>query len=351
MRLRLDSTESGSGRINLDWAAQVQRSGQLNFQDGYILEREDSSVPLARDLNYVFEHVENNYRPLKWAQILRTVSVPDWAERWEVSKIDGTGSIKPAADVGPTDNVFLNDIERSTTTGRMIEFINGYQYFNRELARFARLGMSIDTRRAMLQARKADELLDEMACTGDPFGLGLGGLANNSDLASALVGATTKASTNTAWKTAVSADYGLVLDDLHNLTDAVAVASNETRMCDTVLMPQDEYNALNKLRPAAFHANALSIFKEEWSAKLGRPGRIMVWDRLKNIGTVSSGPRVIAFDSTDTDVAAMMVGKPYGVDQVLEIERGFKAVATMVVGGVRILDQSGIRYLDLHPGS
>ena len=348
MELRLDS----NGLVDLQFARRAQVGGliQLGYgPDDTLIQ--DSSVPLARDLNYVLEEVRDNYRPLKWASILPTVSVPDWAERWEISKIVGTGTIKPSSDIGPNDNVFLNDVDRETTTGRMLEFVNGYQYYNRELIRFNRLGMSIPTERAMAQAQAADTLLDQIGATGDPYGLGLGGLGNNSDLASALVSVSGKTGANDSWKDAVSADYGLVLDDLHNLTDAVHVASNERRMADTIVMPLDEFNALNRLRPAAFHANVLMVFQEEWNRKLGRPGRIMVWDRFKDIGTVSSGPRVVAFDSSDVNVAAMMVGKPYGVDQVLEIERGFKAVASMVCGGVRILDQSGIRYMDLHPGA
>lgn len=349
MELRIDDN---TGLIDLEYAKRAQAHGHLALgygQNDRLVQ--DASVPLARDLNYVLEYTRDNYRPLKWSSILQTVSVPDWAERWEISKIVGTGTIKPASDIGPNDNVFLNDIDRSTTTGRMLEFVNGYTYYSRELIRFNRMGISVPTERAMAQMRAADTLLDEIGATGDSFGLGLGGLGNNSDLASALVAVTSKTGANDSWKDAVSADYGLVLDDLHNLVDAVAVASNETRVADTIVMPQDEFNALGRLRPASFHANTLTIFEEEWRRKTGRPVRIMVWDRFKNIGTVSSGPRVVAFDSTDTEVAAMMVGKPYGVDQVLEIERGFKAVASLVCGGVRILDQSGIRYMDLHPGA
>jgi hypothetical protein len=112
-------------------------------------------------------------------------------------------------------------------------------------------------------------------------------------------------------------------------------------------MPLDEYNAINRLRstenPAA---TVLNTFMPEWQQKAGRPVRIEVWDRFATIGSISSGPRVAAF-SSDKRCVALMQGKAYGVDQVLEVPRGFEAFASLVTGGIRILDQSGIRYMDL----
>jgi hypothetical protein len=188
--------------------------------------------------------------------------------------------------------------------------------------------------------------------TNNPVaGMGLTGLGNNADLVTALMLGSTKASTNSAWQNAVAADFGLVLDDLHNLISRVYVNSKERRNADTIVMPLDEFNALNRLRAANFSANVLDTWAEEWAKRIGKPGRIVVWDRFAALGSVSSGPRVLAFDSTDTNVACYVMGKPYGVDQVLEVTRGFEVNASMVCGGVRILDSNGLQYLDLHPGA
>lgn len=356
MELKLDR----NGLIDLDWCRQAQDRGALRL--GYPLsagmrhdssdERNDQlimdqSVPLARDLNYVLATVRDNYRPLKWAQVFGGLieSVPDWAENWEISKIVGTGSIRPAGQLGPVDAP-KGDFSRSSTTGRMIEMVNGYGYFNRELIRAARLGVNPSVERAMAQAQAADEFMDQLCATGDSFGLGFTGIANNSDVAGSLVVGTSK-STTTSWTASTTADFDLVLRDCHALTDAVYVASKERRVADTMLMPLDEYQALNRLRPANYADNALTTFQKEWTAKAGKPTRIVVWDRLAAIGSISSGPRIVAFDS-DKLVVALMQGKAYGVDQVLEVPRGFEAFASLVTGGVRILDQSGIRYLDLN---
>ena len=43
----------------------------------------------------------------------------------------------------------------------------------------------------------------------------------------------------------------------------------------------------------------------------------------------------------------MVMGKPYSVDQVLEVPRGFQAIATLITGGFRTLDSNGIAYMDL----
>lgn len=358
MELRIDST---TGLIDEAWCKRMQSQGLLNLgrptfnvdsDDRYDASvRSDDAVPLARDLNYVLQTVRDTYRPLKWASVLRTVSVPDWAERWEISKITHTGGIKLVSDLQNSDFIQA-DFARATTTGRMYELGNGYRYGVREMARAARLGINPSVERAMAQQLAADQFLDELAATGFSL-VGLKGLATQTpgtDIP-ALVGATSKAgSGDTAWFDADEQDFTDVLTDLHKLTDAVYVNSFERRYADTLVMPLDEFQALNRLRAASFSANVLTTFQEEWNRKIGRQGRIIVWDRLKNIGTVSSGPRIIAFDSSSDDVAAMVMGKPYGVDQILEVPRGFEAIATLITGGVRVLDGNGIAYMDLHPG-
>lgn len=349
--LRLDS----DGLIDLDWAASMQSSGLMDFQQGV---RSDSAIPLARDLNYVLQYVREQYRPLKYASVLRTVGVPDWAERWEISKITGTGSVQLASQVG-RDDIVTSDLSRDTATGRMYEVVNGYKYWMREMIRAAKLGINPQTERAFIQAQAAEEFLDALCATGlvgsqygsggaKDLGLGLTGLGNDANVVGlGIVSASTKASTTTSWTTAVAADYALVLDDLHNGVNQVAVNSKERHTADTIVMPLAQFNAINRLRPANFSANVLETFMEEWQRALGRPGRLLVWDRFSAIGTISSGPRVVYFDSSDENVACRIVGKEYGVDQVREVNRGFEANASLVTGGVRILDASGIAYQDL----
>jgi hypothetical protein len=320
--------------------------------------RTDSAVPLARDLNYVLQHVRDNYRPGKYASVLPTESVPDWAERWEVSKITHTGSVQLASQIG-RDDIVTADFSRDTTTGRMFEIVNGYKYWMREMVRAAITGINPQTERAIAQAQAAEEFLDALCATGlvgsqygsggaRDLGLGLTGLGNDANVVAAgLVTASTKTSTTTSWTTAVEADFGKVLDDLHSLISILYVRSKEKHNADTIIMPLDEFNALNRLRPAGYAANVLTTFEQEWSRRLGRPGRILVWDRFAAIGTIGSGPRVVAFNASDKNVAARVTGKEYGVDQVREVTRAFEANASLVTGGVRILDANGIAYMDL----
>lgn len=356
MELRFDA----NGLIDLKWCEQAQKSGLINLgRPTFAVDsderfdaasRADDAVPLARDLNYVLATVRDTYRPLKWASVLQTISVPDWAERWEVSKITGTGGIALVSNLQNSDFIQA-DFSRETTTGRMYELGNGYRYATRELVRAARLGINPSTERAMLQAQAADEFLDALAATGNTS-IGLKGLASltpSTDLPALVAADATKGASDntTSWTAADSADFGKVLDDLHKVTDAVYVNSKERRYADTLVMPLDEYQALNRLRASNFSANVLTTFQDEWNRKIGRQGRIVVWDRLAAIGTISTGPRIVAFDGSSTDVAAMVMGKPYGVDQVIEKLRGFEAVATLVTGGFRTLDSNGIAYMDL----
>ncbi len=354
--LRLDA----DGCLDMDWARSVQARGTFDFCRGLPSGfRSDSAVPLARDLNYVLEYVRDHYRPLKYATVLQSEPIPDWAERWEISKISGTGSVQLSSQVGRQD-IVTADISRDTATGRVFEIVNGYKYWNRELVRAAITGINPQTERAMIQAQAAEEFLDGLVATGlvgtqygsggaRDMGLGLTGLGNDANVvADGIVLATTKASGATgAWTTAVAADFALVLDDLHNLVSAVYTRSKEKHQADTLIMPQDEYNALVRIRPAGYSANVLSTFKEEWKARLGKEGRIIVWDRFAALGTISTGPRIAALNASDKNVACYITGKPYGVDQVREVTRGFEANASLVTGGTRILDSSGIAYLDI----
>lgn len=348
--LRLDQ----DGLIDMAWAQAVQASQMFDFCHGV---RADSAVPLARDLNYVLQHVRENYRPLKYADVLLPESVPDWAERWEVSKITGTGSVQLASQVGRQD-IVTSDLSRDTATGRMFEVVNGYKYWNRELIRAAVLGVNPQVERAMAQAQAAEEFLDALCATGlvgsqygsggaRDLGLGLTGLGNDANVVALGIVTATSKSTTTSWTAAVAADFALVLDDLHNLISEVVNRSKERHQADTIVMPLDEFNAINRLRPANYSANVLETFMEEWARRLGRPGRILVWDRFAALGTISTGPRILAFEARDKNVAARITGKEYGVDQVREVTRGFEANASLVTGGVRILDASGAAYLDV----
>ncbi len=347
-----DHNDPNYGLIDTRWAASPHAAASLRFCQDLHTDanggtwRADSAVPLSRDLNFVLQYVRDNYRPLKYAAILQSISVPDWAERWEISKIVGNGKVALGSQLGQRD-IPRPDFDRSTTTGRMFEVVNGYGYTNREMIRAAKLGINPQTERAMIQAQAAEEFLDALAATGlvgtpyADFGLGLTGLGNDADVDDSLVVGTTK-STTTSWTAATSADFALVLDDLHNLLSKVYVQSNEKHNADTIVMPLDEFNALNRLRPANYSANVLDTFSTEWAKRIGKPGRIFVWDRFSALGTISTGPRIVALNASDVNVACYVTGKPYGVDQVLEVN------ASMVCGGVRLLDKSGVAYLDIN---
>ena len=362
MELRIDSQ---TGLIDLKWCEAQQKAGLTHFgrptfnvdsdERFDAATRADDAVPLARDLNYVLQTVRDTYRPLKWASVMPTVSVPDWAERWEISKITGTGGIALVSNLQNSDFIQA-DFSRETTTGRMYEFGNGYRYATREMVRAAKLGINPSAERAMLQAQAADEFLDSIAATGkftqagsvfQVFANGFATLTPSTDLPALVAADATKTGSVTGWTTALEVDFGKVLNDLHKLTDAVYVNSKERRYADTLVMPLDEFQALNRIRAANFSANVLTTFQEEWNRKIGRTGRIVVWDRLKDLGTISSGPRIVAFDGSSDQVAALVMGKPYGVDQVVEKLRGYEAVATLITGGFRALDTNGMAYMDL----
>jgi hypothetical protein len=346
-RLKLDKR----GNIDTAWAARVHADGLIDFSSG--VTHSDSAVPLARDLNYVLQTTREQYRPLKYEGILQTLPIPDWSERWEISKVTGTGNIRLASQIGPRD-IVRADFSRSSTTGRVFEMVNGYGFSTREMVRYAKLGINAETERATIQQEVAGEFLEALAATGlvgtdyASLGLGLTGLGNDANvIAAGILLGSAGYSTTTSWTASTTADFALILKDLHRLTDEPYKRTKERKTADTLLLPLDEFQVINQQRPANYSNNVLTTFREEWQAKAGRPVRIIVWDRFAALGTVSAGPRLCAFDSSDVNVACMVTGKPYGVDQVLEVTRGIEVNCSLVTGGVRILNANGIAYMDL----
>jgi hypothetical protein len=291
--LRLDD----NGLIDMGWAQAMQNAQAMDFCRGL---RTDSAVPLARDLNYVLQFVRDNYRPLKYATVLQSEAIPDWAERWEVSKITGTGSVQLASQVGRSD-IVTSDFSRDTATGRVFEIVNGYKYWMRELIRSAKLGINPQVERAMIQAQAAEEFLDALVATGlvgsqygsggaRDLGLGLTGLGNDANVvADGMVLGTTKTSTNSAWK------------------------GRERRLCARTRRPAQPglggLHPLEREAPRRHHGDAArrvqraespaprqlrgqraQTFEKEWQKRVGKPVRFIVWDRFAAIGTMSTGP-------------------------------------------------------------
>ena len=294
------------------------------------------SVVIPRQLTYALAEVSDNYRPAKFRQVLQTRSdIPEWADNVEIRKVVEYAEIEPITDM-TSGNLPQPSLSRSTSNTPMIEMGAAYRYTDREIKKAARLQMRLDVSRARANNRKAEQLLDQIAASGDPFGLGLGGLGNNSDVPT--VTALTKAAGGTTWALATADE---VLEDMHELAWAPHENTNETHKADTMILPVAQFKIATRLRVGDGSDTVLSVFREQ------NPDiqRILIWNRFSVLGAGVT-PRACAFDSQSEEVARMLISRDFTAQAPRRVSLGWEVDQTMITGGVLIQDAKGIAYMD-----
>lgn len=294
-----------------------------------------NSAVISKELNYIESTVRRRYRPAKWRAIIQAMrGIPKWAEKIEVHKVIDFASLKPLQMQGgqlPTPN-----IERSPTLFSLTDYGCAYQVYNDEIDRAQRTGIRPDVERPMANARAAEQLLDEIAATGCPFGTGLGGIGNNGDVAT--VTAVNKAGGGTTWPNNATLDETIA--DVNALIQKVATQSLENYEADTVVFPQAQFFHLLNTRNTNTDRSALALLQEM------HPGvRFMVWDRFSTLGAGTT-PRAMAFDSRSEEVARVALVSELTSEPPRKIDFGVHVAQSMKTGGVIIKAPKGIAYMD-----
>lgn len=320
----------------------LNRAGLIVDSMGKPISREaknDAAFPLERELNYVVSEIMRPYyRPFSWANVLPVVQVPELYAREELRFLESTGSIVPMPDINPQDDFPIPSIDQSVRTQALVSFINGWSYGDEEMGRAQLFGVSLPNEGAMAQRRAADELLENTAAAGYTHGaITLPGLGNHPDLPAetTLAGGWTAGTITT------------ILNDIHALFASIEVNSKQTHRGDTLILPQAVYNLLYTKRfDNATTDSVLVHLQREMALRLpGRNFKVEVWDKFSTIGAGST-PRIMALDSSDPRVAAMLMARPWGVFATQKTMFGIKVAAKMRFGGVRVLDPSGIAWAD-----
>jgi len=288
------------------------------------------------ELTQVIGTVRDNYRPSKFRSVLRVRSdIAEWADRVEVHKITEKADIKPVALIHG-DQFPLPSLDKTSLSLKMIQFAAAYRYGDLEIKKAQKMGMSLDTERATSNALKAEQLLDQIAASGDTFGIGLPGLGNNSDVPT--VTAVTKDAGGTTWAVATADE---LLTDLHALVDAVYSNTNETRRADTIVLPLSQFQIVQRLRVSDSTETVASVFLRQRQD----PVRFAVWNRFATLGSGTT-PRACALDSSSEDVAAMLISREWTADAPRRVPMGWQVEENLIAGGVMIKDAKGIAYMD-----
>lgn len=297
------------------------------------------SVRLPEELKVVTTTIRDNYRPSKQAGLIqRLANIPTWAESVESRRVVTFAELKAVTDTGPT-SLPMPSISRTATSQPMVEFGAAYYYSDLEIEKSQQLGIPLQAERAQANLQAGAEFLDQTMAVGDPLGIGLPGMLNNTDVPT--VTSITKAAGGTDWINNATPDE--ILEDMHALAQAVHSNTNENKVADTMLLPLAEYQYI--VRTRVLDSGGTQSILDIFLSQSQNVSRVVVWDRLVDLGAGTTN-RACAFDSRSEDVVRSLISKDMLADAPLRVSRGWEVDQTLITGGVRILDANGLAYMD-----
>lgn len=284
---------------------------------------------ITRQLTWLLERKHVLYRPTHFRQFLQVDrQIPAWVEFPVIQKVEGLAKLIPIQQQGaqmPKPNVSVSEKKY-----RMVQFGCAYDVMDREVQLAAATGMNVSDERVTANNTASEQLLDQIAATGDPFGLSLGGLMNNSDV-------TIVSGTGTAW---ASATFAQILSDLNKITNAVAVNSKENFRADTLILPLAQYQLITAVQ-SSFDHTPLELFlaQNQYIRRVG------YWDRAKTAGA-SSATRAVALDSQTPNGPRMLISQELTEEPALRIPFGTTVNQSMITGGVLLESTTAVAYMD-----
>lgn len=286
-------------------------------------------------LNYLRAVRVQRYRPAKARTVLQVDrSVPAWVSKVDVHTINDFAQIRPI-------NMRSQDLDKPTLekivgTVTVAQFGCAYDLFDLELERAEQTGINIANYRVLANQTAAEQLVDQIAATGDPFGIGLVGLGNNASVPTAT--AKTKAAGGLLWINNATALE--MVADMTFLMLSVEVNSKENYTADTICLPQLRANELRTKREPMSQRTAMEIFQASY------PGvRVITWDRLAAAGAGGTA-RMVAFNSQAEEVARLVILKELTDSQPVRKNFSLEIGQEMRTAGVIMDNPVGACYMD-----
>lgn len=243
-----------------------------------------------------------------------------------------------------------------TATSSAISFATfgvGYETNYEEVGMAANAGMQIETRKAMIARRKAEEFIQEKAMTGDTD-KGWVGLINQTG--QTIMPASTKAAGGTQWVNndgSLNATAQEIASDLLNLVLGPVTATSQVRpiVVDTVALPSLAYRALATTFTDALNG---SISYLEWvrRAVSGAPGgstfTIVEIPELSSAATtvIAGGGRAIGYRRS---VDILELPMPFAfrfLSTYKDAPYGWEVPGWARIGATTVWEPRGFRYLD-----
>lgn len=294
--------------------------------------REDAATDTAfitRQLTWLLEETHALYRPAFWRSFIRkTSNIPTWVQKVQITTVQDFARLVPSQYLGAA--LPKPTLSKTEKLVNMVSFLCGYDLMDRDVDRAAMTGTNVSSALPRANSTAAEQLLDTIASIGDPFGLGMVGLFNNTDVA-------TVSGTGTAW---ASATFAQILSDCNGLVNAIAVGSLQNFKGDTLLVPLAQYQLMSSTR-SSFDRTVLEVFMTQNPTIR----RVAPWDRLKTAGS-GGVTRACAFDSTAPEGPQMLVSKELTSNPALPKQFGVEIAQEMICGGVLIEQAQSVKYMD-----
>lgn len=318
------------------------------------------SILLPRELLLeAVELIREEFRALVWRDFLPVMSnLPPWAKSWSVRKIRGNAPV-PALlnEVSPT-TIPQPSIESSEVIYQLYEFILGASWTKGELVYAARTGISLETERPAANMRSYEEFFEDLAATGDLYGLmprgllnqltgGLDVLPTSTQTQATLVEELPKAggAGNVGWfdlssgaATATALEMAL---DMNKLCEFIERATLRRNRCTDIILP-DVLNdvATRTVQGTDTTRNAIEIFKGM------RPDvAVRTWFKAEGAGA-SGTHRITAADMTDQHGPRMVTPLEPTISAPFETKLGFEITQQMKTGGVIVKKPQVLTYMD-----
>lgn len=252
---------------------------------------------------------------------------------------DGTGQMTDLANRGNDLPLVQSQMEQHEVAIRRQGL--AYDWSDFEIGRAMLLNQSLSDRKVRIAFRIAEEEKERVFLEGDEL-YKWDGMVNHKSIPQTV-----------APQTWANATYTQIFDMVNDLISLRFAATNQVRICDTLLLPVAQFNYLNK--PMGDDANR-SIREylaqnNAYTATTGRPLMIRTLRQLTNAGgtagdrNAKSTNRAIAYPR---DMEVIRFHVPQELTFIEPQRRGFSWIyhGAMVLAGLEIMEPNAMAYLD-----
>lgn len=300
-------------------------------------------------LNHVEKTVLERVRPTKFREILQIdSSVPEWAEGFEYDIVQGSAQWVPVEEL--TDEFAGASVRITKEGGKLLEFVSGYSYRDREMARAQKMGMQLDTMRAEEVMKKAETVLDWIAMNGTLNGVKpagqIKGLYNQAGITPYADPSVVSVSYEALFAAANTADLmdaavEKVVDDALLIEVKSETDTKETAPIDKLVYPLTLKKIMTKAKTRSSDDTAMSLI-----LKRAQHIKSIVFNNKAETLGASGKRRIVGLRSNDLEAARFILAKDPVPGQAFRTRHGTEVPLSMVAGGFNTKILSSIVYVD-----